>query len=379
MSTIIKRNVILTPAEYDGISQTKGIVTFEILESSASGFLRCYNLENKDNLVFGVKINDKMFKFKLQTGLDILTFSLDTREPLQNCKISCALVRTLNGKTQTILIGSTETTKLYSNEILTFLNTSSDEIENSINDKIKEQTISDSTIFKMHEFFEDDSKKKENFQVVENVNTKKQANNSIDNNNETLTFNTNSDLTENEILEHYENGEELENYIDDLSCPNPNLNKCKNCMYKNYFYCNNKENAALTEISALNKTKQQNLTSNNVNTQTAFYDSLAHQIDSLILNNIHEEVLEEILPNSTFVRIERENGKYYVLGIINGENGMPQYLCYGHPAKSKEDKPFNFDNHFSFFPIDVDAPNGAGYYLSYQSAENGENVKITLI
>ena len=43
------------------------------------------NLENKDNLVFGVKINDKMFKFKLQTGLDILTFSLDTKEKRYDC------------------------------------------------------------------------------------------------------------------------------------------------------------------------------------------------------------------------------------------------------------------------------------------------------
>ena len=45
--------------------------------------------------------------------------------------------------------------------------------------------------------------------------------------------------------------------------------------------------------------------------------------------------------------------------------------------KNIEDKPFNFDNHFSYFPLNIDDPQGEGYYLSYQSAQNGENVKVT--
>lgn len=382
MASIIKRNVILTPAEYDGVAQQKGIVTFEILGNQASGFLRCYNLENKENLVFGVKINEQMYKFKLNKGHDYLTFSLGNINNLQFAKISCMLVKVSESKTSTLLIGSTETTSLYSNEILNFLNDGNSEEEQILESKLKKQTELEEKTFDKDGFKSEniEEEKPLKFAFIEEempvLNKEKQF--------------------ENEQNNTQDNDLELNNYIDDLCGEVPQNNNCKNCMYKNYFYCKNSENLSGStsvknaESLNFNKNKEQatvlksdyinsNNEAENIKTQTAFYDSLSGQINTLINNNIHEEVLEEILPNSTFVRIEKENGSYMVLGVINSESGVPEYLCYGHPAKNINDKPFNFDNHFSYFPVSIDDPQGEGYYLSYQSAQNGENVKVTLI
>ena len=362
MASIIKRNVILSPTDYDGVAQQKGIVTFEILGNEASGFLRCYNLENKNNLVFGVKVNEKMFKFKLNNGYDYLTFSLGNENNLQTAKISCVLVEVNSNNSKTILIGSTETTQIYSNEILNFLNEEKLGSEKGLEDKLYNQNKLDKQEFEIREFNNDEILK---FKPIEKVN--------IEENNKA--FNNSEDDIENE---------ELINYIDDLSSENTCTNNCKNCMYKNYFYCKNNEEDILAKekINVNSLSANQKVSENfnqKVNSQTAFYDSLSGQINSLISSNNHEEVLEDILPNSTFVRIEKENGSYLVLGVINNEEGNPEYLCYGHPAKDINDKPFNYDNHFSFFPTDVSNPTGEGYYLSYQSAQNGENVKVKLI
>ncbi len=351
MATIIKKNVILSPAEYDGVSNQKGIVTFEILNTKATGFLRCYNLDSKDNLVFGVKINDKMSKFKIPNGQDSFAFSLENPENILNAKISCVLVK-VGAKVNTLLIGSTETTSIYASEMIKFMdNTEQDKmVEKVLEEKLNEQNAITQNLFKDEEF-------KESNEVLKFKNQELQK------------------LTEDEKENLYE--EEFSNYIDDLV--GESENKCQNCMYKNYFYCKNESSkeSVKEKINALSSGVKE--ITKGQSAKTSFYEGLSSQIDSLITASQHEEVLEEILPNSTFVRIDKQNGSYYVLGVINNEEGTPEYLCYGHPAKSIEDKPFNFDNHFSFLPIDVESPNGAGYYLSYQSAQNGENVKLTLI
>ena len=352
MSTIIKRNIILSPTDYDGVSNQKGIVTFEILGDQASGFLRCYNLEKKDNLIFGVQVNDNLYKFKLNSGEDTLNFSLGNINNLTLSNISCVLVWVNNKNTQTLLMGSTETTKLYSNEILNFLNNTDH------NENIVEKNFAKNKVEEKLTFFNND------------LQNKSEQQNCI--------FKNNSVGMDNQLSENEED-EEFSNFIDDLTQEDATLNKCKNCMYKNYFYCQNQQTQTnmqkFTDEKAINVESVQRLTQ----TGQSFYDSLSGQINSLISTSAHEEVLEEVLPNSTFVRIDNQKGSYYVLGVINNENGIPEYLCYGHPAKTINDKPFNYDNHFSFFPLDVDDPHGEGYYLSYQSAQNGENVKVTLI
>ncbi len=364
MATIIKKNIILSPTDYDGVSNQKGIVTFEILGDQASGFLRCYNLEKKENLIFGVKVNEKLYKFKLSNGYDYLNFSLGSVNNITLSNISCVLVQ-VNGKTSTtLLMGSTETTKLYSNEILKFLNQEEAQEATILENSLKKEQTNYNNFFE-NEKVANNNNLQENLKfhddiILEKENLKSDAN-------------FNEDLLE---------SEELNNFIDDLTKEDALENKCQNCMYKNYFYCKTKEkNAQMQNVSnsniKANKIQAENVLA--VKSQTAFYDSLSGQINSLISTSVHEEVLEEVLPNSTFVRIDKPTGSYYVLGVINNENGLPEYLCYGHPAKNINDKPFNYDNHFSFFPLDVDNPQGEGYYLSYQSAQNGENVKVTLI
>ena len=44
-NNIIKKNIILIPAEYDGNSNQKGILSLEYYDNKVVGSLRCFNLK----------------------------------------------------------------------------------------------------------------------------------------------------------------------------------------------------------------------------------------------------------------------------------------------------------------------------------------------
>lgn len=376
---IIRKNVVLTPENYDGAPNLKGIVTFNIDKSSVNGFLRCYNLTKNKNLLLGVSAGGNLFKFNIPENQTCFAFTFN-KNLSKDDKISCVLVEITDNTPNTLLIGSTETTSIYSQEILDFLCPPQEAEPTQTNN------------------FDNNQAKNSNLEQI------------FSQNNEEYPTKTNSveNLSGKQIdLNENLNDTEIENYIDDLTAPDT-CDHCKNCMYKKYFYCENKQeenfkinsNSSSTLekstllslqnessiLSADNEKQQEPMLpkedfkiTESIKKSHAFYDSLQGQFNTLLNKNPHDSVLEDILPNSKFVKIDKADGSHYVLGIVYDENGEPLYLCYGVPAKNKDDTPFNLDNFYSFLPIDVDAPQGEGYFMTYQNADTGENVKVTLI
>ena len=167
--------------------------------------------------------------------------------------------------------------------------------------------------------------------------------------------------------------EEIENEIektfkDDVSaCSQENCKDCEQCEFKKYYL----SKVSLTN-EIFNETELQP-------SKEMFYLELKPQIDDLFANNPSEEYLQELLPNSKWVKVKiDEDGNYYVLGLIYEENNL-KYICYGVPGVYQKNAPRELSGYPVWFPLEESKPQGFGYWLSYQDAESGESVKATVV
>jgi len=152
---------------------------------------------------------------------------------------------------------------------------------------------------------------------------------------------------------------EIEKEIDRNLCKND----CANCEYKKYFY----EHQETTKEPAPQGGKQQ---------EAVFFERLKPQIDKLFENNPTEETLENIIPDSKFVKIDYEDeGDFYVFGLLYGEDNQVKYVCYGVPAVFEKEPPQELSGYPIWTPLDKDNAEGFGYWLTYQDATTGEPIK----
>ena len=103
------------------------------------------------------------------------------------------------------------------------------------------------------------------------------------------------------------------------------------------------------------------------------------QIDNLFANNPTEDYLQELIPNSKWVKVGLENEEdYYVLGLIYEKEKL-MYISYGVPGVYQKVPPRELSGFPVWFPLDENKPQGFGYWLSYQDADSGESVKAVII
>lgn len=151
---------------------------------------------------------------------------------------------------------------------------------------------------------------------------------------------------------------EIDKMIDDEigACDN----KCSECKYRDAFF-------KLEDSPALVDEPEE---------QETFFDGIKDQIETLFGNFPEEEILKEIIPNSKWAKIDyEEKGEYYVVGLLY-ENDKIKYVCYGVPSIYSDEPPKDLKGFAQWLPIDSEKEKGFGYWLTYQDAETGENVKI---
>lgn len=163
---------------------------------------------------------------------------------------------------------------------------------------------------------------------------------------------------------------EINQVIED-SLPEDNLSTCSTCQdceeceYKKFYL----SNVQINNQEAIEEDNEKGL----------FYIEMKPQIDKLFANNPSEEYLEELLPNSKWVKVKiDEEDNYYVLGLIYDEEDL-KYICYGVPGVYQKNAPRELSGYPVWFPLDESKPQGFGYWLSYQDAESGESVKANII
>ncbi len=164
---------------------------------------------------------------------------------------------------------------------------------------------------------------------------------------------------------------EIEKEIDKAINKSDNLkdkcNKdCENCEYKKFYMSHMRSMQKQEEIKS-------------VNNENKFYQEMKSQIDNLFENNPREDYLQQLLPNSKWVKVSiDDNGDYYVLGLLYEEENL-KYICYGVPGVFQKTPPKELSGYPIWFPLDENKPEGFGYWLSYQDANSGESVKAIVI
>lgn len=175
-------------------------------------------------------------------------------------------------------------------------------------------------------------------------------------------------------LGEYEDQEEIEEAIDEeleKTCPH----NCAHCDYKKAFYA---EEIVLPE-EIKNDIIKGKMRVPDADESVHFIDEIGNQIQGLFDTFPRDEVLENIIPNSKWVKVDfNKDGKFYVVGLIY-EDGQIKYVCYGVPGVWSETPPADFNEKAQWLPTSLDAPQGAGYWITYQDAFDGELVAVNII
>lgn len=107
---------------------------------------------------------------------------------------------------------------------------------------------------------------------------------------------------------------------------------------------------------------------------TNFFLAVKPQLDEMFVRYPAEERLNSIVPNSKWVRVDTDEGDYYVLGVLY-DLSTPIYICYGIPGMRNVAPPREIADVCVWLPLSSDAPEGSGFWIIYQSAENGKCVR----
>ena len=334
---LFRKNIILVPTDYDGISNTKGLLSFDAYSGKTICSLHCYNIDIEEPLLLGISIQKRLYKINIMPKqLKSINFDLDT-EIKNSDNISAVLLDVGESDYNIVLWGSTEINNNWQTQLKLML-----EDENII-PKSKEQ---------IDTFYDEKSDFNENlYKIGENI---------VQNNDNVDKFDTETDVQNQSQIQSLEdkNGFTddivLEEYID-----------------KVIELTDEQENQTIQQENEYIDAKQGDL--------PKFYQKISPQIDKLFNDNQDEQILSEIIPNSKFCKVDFDDGTgYYVFGIVY-QNGLPKYLCYGLPAKKNSKPPMELADYYQWLPLDTQDEQGDGFYMMYQDAETGNNISVEII
>lgn len=109
-----------------------------------------------------------------------------------------------------------------------------------------------------------------------------------------------------------------------------------------------------------------------------FYAQIKAELAELFASYPRETVLERIVPDSKWVRVNLDNeDEHYVVGTID-EDGKLKYICYGIPGIFSGKPPKQIERYAQWLPLDASKPNDYGYWMTYQEASSGESIRIVI-
>lgn len=347
---IYKKNIILVPADYDGVSMAKGILSLDCYADKTICNLRTYNIGSLKNLTLGISINKKLNKINLNgSKLNSDTFELNS--VLGNAdNVSVVLLNIKENSYDIVLWGSTELNSTWRSTL---------------------------------EFMLEDEFKTQQNNFVENINFKEQQveKNSLNNNLFDIKDNFQNKTEDCDIDEFINNAMQNESQ----KSPNKNLVQDdfinSNDLLKNQNLDDFLDSVISLEQDDDNVIYDENSShlEENKTDQNTFYDRISYQIEKMFASNEQEKLLDEIIPNSKFCRVEFDDKTgHYVFGIVY-ESAHPKYLCYGVPAKKDSKPPKELSGFYQWLPVDVENDSGDGYYMMYQDALTGKNISVEII
>lgn len=287
------KNIILTSVNAN--SNKNAILCLEKEDGKTLVSLKGVSFEKDgEKKILGIKTQNEFYKVEInEQSKYVINKEIDLNE-----KISAVIIKIENNKSNILLWGSNETTRVWQNSIM--LN------------------------------FEDEAE-----------NTEK-----LSNNVESQKFNIDKDDIDED--DEYESDEEIEEIIDknideEIDLPNGD--------------------DVLEEDKFDNKSE--------------FLASIEEQINELLNSYEEEKALEELIPNSKFVKVnsKSKDENFYIFGVIYDNNEI-KYIVYGIPGEYSVKPDDEYENFYQWLPLSNDEPEGYGYYLMYQDASNGNQIEI---
>ncbi len=314
---IKRKSVVLSDTEN---SNRKAVLSLEEDKVGVRGTLRLYNFSRDLGGIssLGFYINQKVYKAGLTLKSPMLyEFFVDINEIPQS--FSCAVINFQNAEAKAILYGSSD---------------GNDEVfANIINELSKDNTAigAQSVLDKYGVDYEENEKR------------------------------------------------EIESEIDKaMAEPCETCLDCSECIYKKYYFEHNKVVPA-AKLSDATESKPEQNTEEVAEKTLAFIDKLKPQIDKLFEDNPIENNLQNLIPNSKWIKVDYEDdGDFYVFGLLYDEDGEVKYVCYGVPAVYESEAPKELSGFPIWVPLDKNNSEGFGYWLTYQDATTGEPIRAII-
>ncbi len=322
MMPLLKRNLILTNKEKN--SSEMALLTIEKYNNTYNGTIKLYNIDNS-NLLLAISNNNKQIFNKAISGENnVFTFSFNDSINLSD-KLTSVLVKKENNAV-TPIVWYTEEIKAQSTG------------SQGINEIVKNLNFQSNENFATSSF-----SKKDNITLPKTkpqpTGANSQHNNAVKNYNLDELFDISNEEEINQIID--------ESLID------------------------KKQNNFIDEETKKLKNKGPG--------ETIFFDLVSDQIEDLFSKYSNEPSLEKLIPNSKWVKVEYEdNSNPYVLGLIYDDIKL-KYICYGIEGEFSTNPPKDLENYSQWLPLNPDNISLGGYWVMYQDALTGENIKIDLI
>lgn len=352
---MFKKTIFLSNNEKDNCM---GILTLESRNSNIFGLIKVFNKRLDGDYILGIKKENNIIKQNIQLHNNSYNFILRENINLNN-NISCVLLKMDNENITPILWGG-EKSECYKNQVINTLKENFNKLSQTHHQKISNNK---------------DNILKDNCEYQENIHN---------NNNFTNINNITNNI------------EMCEPYLFDLGSAYSPIKQSEDYYHvnpENYSQISleeeilsekNKDEIAIAttkaELFESDDDEVENIIDYNLkdikNGKHHFYDLIADQLNELFEKYPKEETLCKLIDNSHWVKIDTgvEN-KFHIVGIIMNNDDI-KYICYGVPGNYSVEPPLEMREYSQWLPTNINDPYNFGYWVLYQDADTGENVKL---
>ena len=332
--TTYKKTIVLNNSTVKNYNGSAILTLTKTNDNSVYGTLKCFNISNKPNLILGIAQNKKEV-FKQNVNLfNNNTYNFKISNLDLNLPTSSVLMEDEPTKVIPLIWGSDSKQEL-KDEIIENLAI----LKNQVNIKEKHEPERKLDLNEMFDISNDEVEQLINLGLTQDV------------------FNAS-----NSELENLNQNSNFEN----LNTPN----------YAEDFTLFKQKNEGISKVLSNKNIIEEEMENLELSDNETFYEAMSDQIEDLFNKYPAETNLEQLIPNSKWVKIDYENdGNFYVLGLIY-EDITLKYICYGVPGTYSTTAPNGLDSYSQWLPTNINAPTENGYWVMYQDAISGESVLI---
>lgn len=329
---ILQNKVVILNSSLD--NNFKAVLT---LSGYGKNNIKFFNLSDKyKSLALGFRQSNKVIKVPLDVNGQASNFDMQDLDTTKS--FTCAVVDVSNAFCPEIILSASQNGK-----------TENENIENAFVKKSAENPAP---------LYEDDSQEE-----IENL-----IDENLEQDDTTTYFDACANCKYRQAF--YDEGDKI---CDGHICSEPNLEQEN--ISENIIEVKSQEKALEGDkIMGLNEELSSQV-DDNFDDGASFYEQIKPQLDALFAKYERDERLENILPNSTWVRVTYDSeGGYYVLGLIR-EDEEVKYISYGMPSKDDANPPDDLSSLAQYLKLG----DNDGYWIVCQDAQSGKTMKVKII